>query len=425
MRILLLAQWYEPIIGGEEVHVRSLAHALASRGHEVAVAALAHPDRAGIYADGPVEVHRLKASVQSLPLIYSDDARQSAPPLPDPALVRGLRGLVRAWRFDIVHAHNWMLYSYLPIRDSSIPLLLTLHDFSFICAKKVLLYRGGVCSGPGVVKCTGCVTEHYGIVKGPPTLAGLWAMHPFVRRQVDCVISVSEIVALRNGFDRRGARSTVIPNFLPDDFGSSSGDEAAPDGLPEEPFILFVGSLSHIKGVEVLVDAYSRLPQGSRPPLVLMGYTGSESLDVVRNPPPGVSVIVDQPRTAVAAACARSLFLVLPSIAAEAFGLVALEAMAMGRPVVASAVGGLPEVVRDGETGLLTRPGDADDLAAAMLSLVRDATRREALGRAARAWSAQFRESRVVPRIEQLYTRLLATRRAGTVPGSPMTRGPR
>ena len=419
MRILLLAQWYEPIIGGEEVHVGSLAHALAKRGHEVVVAALAHPERAARHADGPVEVHRLKASVQSIPWIFPDHARQSAPPLPDPGLVRGLRKLVGSRRFDIVHAHNWMLYSYLPIRDPSIPLVLTLHDFSFVCAKKVLLYRGAVCSGPGPAKCLGCVTEHYGIVKGPPTLAGLWTMHPVVRRQVDCIISVSEAVSRGNGVHRHGSRSTVIPNFLPDDFGLSTVGEADHDPLPADPFILFVGSLSHIKGVEVLLDAYRRLPQSSRPPLVLMGYTGTETLDVLREPIPGVSVITDQPRSTVAAACARSLFLVLPSIAEEAFGLVALEAMAMGRPVIASAVGGLPEVIRDGETGILTRPGDADSVAAAMQSLLQDEPRRESLGRAARDWSSQFRESRVVPRIEQLYERLLAARHAATIARPP------
>ena len=419
MRILLLAQWYEPIIGGEEVHVRSLAHALASRGHEVVIAALAHPDRAPVQADGPVEVHRLRASVQSMPWMFPDVARQSAPPLPDPALVGALRDLVRKRRFDIVHAHNWMLYSYLPIRDRSTPLLLTLHDFSFVCAKKVLLYRGAVCSGPGVAKCIGCVTEHYGILKGPPTLAGLWAMHPVVRRRVDCIISVSKAVARRNGVDRLGARATIIPNFLPDDFGSPLGDDAAPDELPREPFILYVGSLSHIKGIEVLLDAYLRLPQGSRPPLLLMGYTGTETPEVVRKPTPGVSVITNQPRTAVAAACERSLFLVMPSISEEAFGLAALEAMAMGRPVIASAVGGLPEVVGHGETGLLTQPGDAAELAGAMMSLLLDPARREALGRAARRRAAEFRESDVVPRIEHVYARLLAKRRPATVPNAP------
>jgi glycosyltransferase involved in cell wall biosynthesis len=419
MRILLLAQWYEPIIGGEEVHVRNLAHALASRGHEVVVAALAHPDRAQVHADGPVEVHRLRASVQSMPWMFPDAARQSAPPFPDPALVRALRDLVRRRRFDIVHAHNWMLYSYLPIRDRSAPLLFTLHDFSFVCAKKVLLYRGAVCSGPGVAKCMGCVTEHYGIVKGPPTLAGLWAMHPVVRRRVDCIVSVSKAVARRNGVDRLGVRSTIIPNFLPDGFGSSLDGEAAPDGLPREPFILFVGSLSHIKGIEVLLDAHRQLPQGSRPPLLLIGYTGTETLDLVRNPPPGVWVLTNQPRTAVAAACERSLFLVMPSISEEAFGLVALEAMAMGRPVIASAVGGLPEVVDHGETGLLTEPGDAAALAGAMRSLLQDPARREALGRAARQRAGEFTESNVVPRLERLYARLLAARRSATVPNAP------
>ncbi|MGQ0572516.1 MAG: glycosyltransferase, partial [Armatimonadota bacterium] len=76
----------------------------------------------------------------------------------------------------------------------------------------------------------------------------------------------------------------------------------------------------------------------------------------------------------------------------ETFGNVCLEAMACGRPVIASRVGGLPEAVEDGRTGVLVPPGDADALAAQILRLLRDRHTREALGSAARrAAESQFR----------------------------------
>lgn len=414
MRILLLAQWYEPIIGGEEIHVRSLAHALSRRGHEVVVAALAHPDREPVYADGPVEVHRLSASVQAVPWLFKDTARQSAPPFPDPNVARALRRLLKSRKFDVVHAHNWMVHSYIPVRERSIPLVLTLHDFSYICAKKVLLYQGAECRGPAVGKCIRCVSDHYGVVKGPPTLMGLWAMHPAIRKNVDCFISVSAAVEERNGVGRL-APSVVIPNFVPDDFATSSASSSAVSSrLPEGPFILFVGSLSRIKGVDLLVSAHAQLPPDIRPRLVLMGYTGTEVLEVVRNPPPGVTVITDEPRAAVAEACNRSLFVVVPSICAEAFGLVVVEAMSLGRPVIASAVGGLPEVIADGETGLLVRAGSVSSLVAAMARLLNHPSERDAMGSRARDHSRQFTEANVVPRIERLYATVVAGRRSRT-----------
>src|SRR6188474_1779343 len=124
MRILLAAQWYEPIIGGEEIHVRTLAKALAARGHQVTVAALAHPERPERYFEEGVEVRRLRGSLQGVPRLYADAARQSVPPFPDPGLARALRGLIDEVRPDVIHAHNWIVHSLLPIKPSTTPLVL-------------------------------------------------------------------------------------------------------------------------------------------------------------------------------------------------------------------------------------------------------------------------------------------------------------
>ena len=81
MRILLLAQWYEPIIGGEETHVRALARTLVALGHEVAVATLSHPARPALSLDGGVRIHRIEAAIQRLPARCSQPRRDS-PQLP-------------------------------------------------------------------------------------------------------------------------------------------------------------------------------------------------------------------------------------------------------------------------------------------------------------------------------------------------------
>jgi glycosyltransferase involved in cell wall biosynthesis len=401
----MLAQWYDPIIGGEETQVRALAHALTSRGHDVAVATMAFEDRPAFELDGDVRVHRLTASVQHLPGLFSSPARQSAPPFVDPGLARGLRRVLRRERPDIVHAHNWLVYSYLPVRDSSVPLILTLHDHSFACAKKNLMYDGALCSGPGFAKCMGCTAHHYGSVKGAATLAGLWAQHPILRRMVSCFVTVSHAVARGNGLLESGVRLEVIPNFLSDDL--SFPVEAPPGSaeLPRDPYVLFVGSLSASKGVEPLLAAHQRLPAAERPSLVMIGYRTIEDLPTLRSLPPDVHVLVDQPYANVLAAWEGALFGVVPSVCAEAFGVVALEAMAAGRAVIASRIGGLPEVVIDGETGLLVEPGNVDELSGAIGRLTRDGDLRRRLAEGGRKRSDGYRASVVLPAIEGVYRR--------------------
>jgi glycosyltransferase involved in cell wall biosynthesis len=108
--------------------------------------------------------------------------------------------------------------------------------------------------------------------------------------------------------------------------------------------------------------------------------------------------------------------LVLPS-EAESFGLVALEAMASGVPVVASRTGGLPEVVPDGRAGYLLPPADTAGMADKVVSILADGELRRAMGAAGHAHALRhFSSTSVVPRFEQLYRRVLASRGAPNWP---------
>jgi glycosyltransferase involved in cell wall biosynthesis len=100
--------------------------------------------------------------------------------------------------------------------------------------------------------------------------------------------------------------------------------------------------------------------------------------------------------------------LIVPSLVPETFGMVALEAMTMGRPVVAARLGGLSELVVDGETGMLVPPGHAPALRDAIAALLGDPSRREAMGRAGRERAASYSAREIVPRVERVYRLLTA-----------------
>lgn len=414
MRILMLAQWYPPIVGGEELHVRNLSTELARRGHAVTVATLAQPGLADTESHDGVEVVRLRSSAQRLERLFSDQSRQSAPPIPDPELVIGLARVARRARPDVMHAHNWIVHSALPLRLSrNIPLLLSLHDFSLVCATKVLLRRGVNCSGPGPLKCLSCAASHYGVAKGTVTTISNALGAVVERRAISGFIPVSSAVARGNGL--AGLPHRVIPNFVPD-LASGADFDVRPfvERLPQQPFLLFVGALGRLKGLTTLLDAY-RLLTGA-PPLVLIGYRMRETDAILADLPPNVSVLGEWPPQAVHAAWAAALMGIVPSIAQEACPTVVIEAMQAGIPVVATKMGGIPDLVVHGETGLLVPPSDPQALAGAIAELLADPSRAAALGRAGKGRSLQFSAAAVVPRIESAYREVIET---GTLRPAP------
>jgi glycosyltransferase involved in cell wall biosynthesis len=404
MRILMLAQFYLPTVGGEERHVHDLSVALAERGHDVALATLWHEGLPEFEVSEGVRIHRIRGSMQRVGMLFSERERQHAPPFPDPEALLALRKVVMQERPDIVHAHNWLVHSFLPLKEwSHAKLVVSLHDTSLVCAQKRYMFHEEVCSGPGLLKCLQCSCEHYGTVKGPITALGNGIGRQVEYRIVDMFLPVSQSMADIAQLGRRRVPYRVIPNFVSDNV-SVAPDETNPllDQLPQGDYFLFVGDVRRDKGVEALLKAYAGME--TQIPLVLIGRPICDFSTPI---PPNVHILQSWPHDAVMAAWRRCTVALTPSIWLEAFGIVAIEAMAMGRPVVASRIGGLSDIIVDEQTGLLVPPGDHLALRQAMQRLVDDPALRERMGEAARQRVAKFKAGTVVPQIEQVYQELL------------------
>ena len=214
MRILMVAQSFSPIVGGEERIVEDLSAELARRGHEVAVATLRQPLGEPPERGDGVEVTWSGARLRAFLASPRDPERSYATPVPDPLSVRDLRRVVRRFRPDVVHAHNWLVHSYLPLeRRSRAALVLSLHDYSLVCATKRFFYRGGVCSGPGARKCLAHSIGYYGAAKGAVAATGVAVSAPLLRRRVDMFLPVSAAVRDLCGLDD-SVPNRVVPNFI-------------------------------------------------------------------------------------------------------------------------------------------------------------------------------------------------------------------
>ncbi len=246
------------------------------------------------------------------------------------------------------------------------------------------------------------------VATGKPFVLQLWGSDVALARRLGSLAPLARLLvrrarvvvcastALAEDARTLGARDVrVVPSVIriPEAVGE-------PD---EPPHVLYAGRLSEEKGVRELAQAAGDLP------LVVVGDGPLRGLF------PQATGFV--PPRAVGPFYERAAVVVVPS-RREGYGVAAREAMAYGRPVVATRVGGLVDAIEDGVTGILVPPGDAGALRQALAGLLADAGRRAALGRAARAFAeARFGGNAMVEALGAAYRDAL--RRHDESPSAP------
>jgi glycosyltransferase involved in cell wall biosynthesis len=275
-----------------------------------------------------------------------------------------------------------------------VPVVQTLHNFRLMCLNGLFLREGRVCEDcQGRLPWRGVVRKCYrGSGAASAALARMLTLHRGLgtyRHKVARYIALNDFC--RNKFIEGGLPAehiVVKPNFV---------DFAAPAALPRQGF-LFVGRLAREKGVQTLAGAAVLLPDAS----VRVAGDGPESalLDGVN----GITRLGSLPGEAVRQEMNRAMALVIPSIWYETFGLVVIEAFATDLPVIASRIGALAVLVRDGETGLLFEPGNPQDLATKMAWALAHPEAMASMGRKARAqYEAEFTAERNYAQLMAIY----------------------
>ncbi|MEV5952191.1 glycosyltransferase [Streptomyces sp. NPDC051987] len=331
----------------------------------------------------------------------------------NPAVRAELAARLRAERPDVVHVHNvFPLLSPAVLAacaDAGVPAVATLHNYTQVCPPGTLQRDGRPCT-----ECVGATplpAVRHGCYRGSrlatvPLAVSLAANRRRWWSGVErflCISAAQREVLVRSGMPAE--RLAVKHNFVPD-LGVRR------EGAGEH--VLYLGRLAEAKGVTLLMAAWDELAAsgGVGVPLVIAG-TGPLERQVAawaadRDDVRYVGLLdTAECRKAVA----RSVAVVAPSTWLEAFGLVVVEAMAAGVPTVAAGHGAFVELVEDGATGLLHRPGESASLAAGIRRIAADPVLGRELGRAARRRYEQgFSPAVGLARLEEEYRTAIAGR---------------
>jgi phosphatidyl-myo-inositol alpha-mannosyltransferase len=363
VRVLLACPYAWDAPGGVQTHVRQLALQLRERGHEVLVLTPAR---------GPVADPFVRVAGRAVSIPYQGTV---APIAPWPGALRRVGRELAAFRAQLVHVHEPLTPStsmYAAIR-SRVPTVATFHAYA---DRSALLDVAA------------------------PALRPVW-------RRLSVRIAVSQAAAWFVT-SRFGGEVRVIPNGV-DVRLFSSGEPAA--GLPPGRRLLWVGRLDPQKGFPVAVAAFGALAP-ELPDLSFVVIGDGRDRDAVRSLPPDVRTRVIMlgpvPHDRLPDYHAVADAFISPATGQETFGLVLVEAMAAGVPVVASDIPGYREVVTSGLDGMLVPPGDAESLARAVRAVLDDPPTAERLRRAGRARAAHFDWSVVIAEIESAYHDALA-----------------
>ncbi|MEF9887062.1 glycosyltransferase [Streptomyces sp. P9-A4] len=305
----------------------------------------------------------------------------------NPAVRTELAARLRTERPDVVHVHNvFPLLSPAVLAacaDAGVPVVATLHNYTQVCPPGTLHRDGRACT-----ECVGSAAALPAVRHGCYRNSRLATVPLAVSLSVNrrrwwsgverflCISAAQRDILVRSGMPAE--RLAVKHNFVPDPGTARTGDGE---------HLLFLGRLAEAKGVRLLMTAWDVLAAdgGVGVPLVIAGAgpleaevtawaAGRDDVRYVGLYDPA------QCREAVS----RSVGVVAPSMAQETFGLVVAEAMAAGVPAVAAGHGAFVELVEDGVTGLLHRPGDPASLASCLRRITAGPDRNREMGRAAR-----------------------------------------
>ncbi|MFA5339245.1 MAG: glycosyltransferase family 4 protein [Candidatus Omnitrophota bacterium] len=385
MKILVVNKYFYEKGGSEKVFFAT-RELLKANGHRVLDFSMHHPfdlesDNSKYFVsnvDYNKNGWRAKA-INGLKLLYSWEASSK------------INSLLKTEKPDIAHLHN-IHHQISPsiirvLKKHGVPIVMTLHDYKLVCASYRLLNRDNICDSCKNGAYYQCALKK--CVKGSFSKSLLNTLEMYLHHTVmhiydDVNVFISPSRFLKTKMNEMGFRGKIVylPNFI-----SANGYQ--PDFDHKENEITYFGRLSEEKGVLTLLKAIKKLPN------IVVNIVGDGPLketlekeaflDGIKN----IRFFGHLKGADLHSVIKRSICTVLPSQWYENNPLSVLESFALGKPVIASRIGGIPELVMDGETGLTAEAGNSEDLGKKIEYLSSNAASATAMGRKARKFIEQ------------------------------------
>lgn len=416
MKVLIINNFYYNR-GGDCTYLFSLKDILEEKGHQVVVFSMHHPlNFKSEFSDYFVSHINYEEELKSKSVItgvkvfkrtiYSTEAK------------RKIEQLIKIEKPDVAHIQNIhhhitpSIFSIL--KKNNIPIIWTLHDYTLICPNTSFLCRGVICERckkrkyfwPPISKCK---KDSF----WASTMAAIEAtIHTVMKsyRHVDFYIAPSGF--LRDKFIEYGIKKEkiVLLNNFNCYIDSNSGSEA------KENYFMYLGRLSDEKGVKTLIDASIKIfmgegrniGEGNKYKLKIVG-DGPLKKNMISYVKSGgledrIEFVGHQTHNNAMKILKHCKFLVVPSKTYENFPYSVLEAFAMGKPVVGSRIGGIPELVKNWDTGLLFNPDNHEMLALKIEFLIKHPEKAEAMGKNAMEYlSGEISAEKHYMRLMEIY----------------------
>lgn len=357
MKILCVNKYFF-VKGGAETVFFETSKLLEKKGHKIIYFAMKHPlNISSIYDKYFVSnidyekggfLNNLKAACN---LIYSIEAK------------RKMEILIKEEKPDIAHLHN--IYHQLSpsilyaLKKNKIPVVLTLHDYKSVCASYLMFHGGKICEACKNGMYYNCFLK--GCVKNSRAKSLLNTIEMYFHHNIlhiyDLVdIFISPSIFVKNKLKEMGFRGRVVhvPNFL-------NIEEYIPRFDHEENSIIYFGRLSEEKGLTVLIEAIKGLSINLK--IIGEGPVREKLRNKVENENiANVKIFGYKTGDDLKNEIRKSMFVVLPSEVYENNPRTLIEGFALGKPAIGARIGGIPELIKDNETGLMFESGGAADL---------------------------------------------------------------
>lgn len=403
MKTILQINKFHYICGGADRYYFNLSELLRKKGHRVVNFSMKdernEPSEWSDYFVGNIDISKTHFDLAGLRkaarIIYSLESK------------RKIEQLIKDIQPDIAHIHN--IYhqispSILPVlKKYNIPVVMNLHDYKLISPNYKFLCRGKICEHKRKY-----YREIFHKSIKDSYIASSWCVLETVihnvlniyKNNIDLYLAPSEFI--KNKFVEYGFepdKIKVLPYALDTDkYGN------LPNKTVAQRYILYLGRLSEEKGIEVLIEAMKNIKNK-----VLLKIVGEGSLldDLKRKKEleglDNIEFVGFQSGDKLKQIISDSEFVVVPSVWYENSPLVIYEAMALGKTVIGSRIGGIPELIKEGVTGLLFEAGDSRELATKIDYLLDNDKVLTRMGEAAKVESLRFGFDKHYEKIMEVY----------------------